>query len=303
MMGHGQTLESLAHGLLAGRRLEHPLWLRFGDCRLRLDSDSPDLVASLRSYFSDFCVPEGPVDISVQALEGPALELDLPLVAKEPDPGKPRVKEEFIDLDDGRLVRKRLTGMVFMLGASRHLAVGPCLANDNQVVNFLNSRYIQWLLDRGYLLCHAAAVATSQRGLVLAGFSGMGKSTLALHLMSQGVNFVSNDRLLLRQQDDGLAMHGVAKLPRINPGTALTNTHLVSVLSTEDKERFQALSTPELWTLEHKYNVYLDRCFGPGRFQLAAKTHGLVILNWREKGGGCRLREVDLAQRPDPWAR
>ena len=217
MMGHGQTLESLAHGLLAGRRLEHPLWLRFGDCRLRLDSDSPADCLPCAPISATFACPRGPVDISVQALEGPALELDLPLVAKEPDPGKPRVKEEFLDLDDGRLVRKRLTGMVFMLGANRHLAVGPCLANDNQVVNFVNSRYIQWLLDRGYLLCHAAAVTTPQRGLVLAGFSGMGKSTLALHLMSQGVNFVSNDRLLLRQQDDGLAMHGVAKLATHQP--------------------------------------------------------------------------------------
>ena len=240
------------------------------------------------------------MDISVQAMEGPALELDLPLVAKEPDPGKPRVKEEFLDLADGRLVRKRLTGMVFMLVLNRHLA-GSCLANDNQVVNFLNSRYIQWLLDRGYLLCHAAAVTTPQRGLVLAGFSGMGKSTLALHLMSQGVNFVSNNRLLLRQQDDGLAMHGVAKLPRINPGTTLTNPDLVSVLSTQDKQRFQALSTQELWTLEHKYDVYLDRCFGPGRFQLAAKMHGLVILNWRENGGGCRLREISWPSGPIFW--
>ena len=94
-------------------------------------------------------------------------------------------------------------------------------------------------------------------------------------------------------------MHVVAKLPRINPGTALTNPDLVTVLPEQDKVRFQSLSTADLWHLEHKYDVYLDRCFGAGRFKLASQMRGLVILNWREKQGGCRMLEVELEQRPE----
>lgn len=299
MTAHLPSVEQLAQAHLAGWRLERRLWLGFGACRLRLDTQSPALLESLRVYFRGFEAQEGPVDMVVQALEGPPPGLDLPLLAKEPDPGKPRVKEEFCELPGGRLVRKRLTGMVFVFGGDVNLALGPCLANDNQVVNFINSRYIQWLLERGHLLCHAAGVSAPQGGLALAGFSGMGKSTLALHLMSRGLNFVSNDRLLIRPGDGGLCMRGVAKLPRINPGTALTNPDLRTVLPRQDRERYQSLAPACLWTLERKYDVFLDRCFGQGRFQLASSLRALVILNWRATAGGCRLRATDLRARPD----
>ena len=56
-------------------------------------------------------------------------------------------------------MRKRLTGMVFLMADGLNLAVGPCLANVNQVVNFVNSRYIEHLLRSGGLLCHASACA------------------------------------------------------------------------------------------------------------------------------------------------
>ena len=64
----------------------------------------------------------------------------------------------------------------------------------------------------------------------MAGFSGAGKSTLALHVMSLGATFVSNDRVMVAEtpaNDSGAPMmYGVAKHPRINPGTAMNNPDL-----------------------------------------------------------------------------
>ncbi len=299
MMKAIPTLHGLAESLLAGKRLEHSLCLRFGSCAIRLATNSPQLVENLRRYFRDFLAPEGPVEMEILACESAPLQLDLPLTPKPPDPGKQRVKEEYLELPGGRLVRKRLTGMVFAFGPSLHLAVGPCLANDNQVVNFINSRHIQWLLDQGYLLAHAAGVRGEPGGLALAGFSGMGKSTLALHLVSHGLDFVSNDRLLIRRGQKRLEMQGVAKLPRINPGTALNNPHLLPVIPEEERDQYSSLSPQELWRLERKYDAYLDDCYGPGRFRLTSPMRGLVILNWRGLGGPARLEQVDLSTRHD----
>jgi HprK-related kinase B len=115
----------------------------------------------------------------------------------------------------------------------------------------------------------------------MAGFSGAGKSTLSLHLMAGGATFVSNDRLLITPDGDGLMMSGVAKLPRINPGTILNNPTLTALLSDAEKATLSSLPEQELWELEQKFDVPINTCFGEDRFVLSAKMTGLVVLNWQ----------------------
>jgi HprK-related kinase B len=197
------------------------------------------------------------------------------------------------------VVRKRLTGMEFIFGEGRHLALGPCLENINQVVNFINNRFIEHKLNQGCLLGHAAGVAWGGRGLCLAGFSGMGKSTLALHMMNHGLDFVSNDRIMIGQEKPGRRMYGVAKAPRVNPGTVLNNSSLARVMPEADRRAFKDLPLEELWSLEHKYDAYIDECFGPGRFKLSAAAWGLAILNWKRQGRGLDISPVNLDRRRD----
>ena len=278
------------------------MMLKFGDCAIRVAADRPAIIAALTDYFGPFVVDSErgrDAAIRITVHEAAAPSFDAAFEIKPPDPGKTKIKEEFVDLPDGRIVRKRLTGMAFIFGENRHAAVGPCEENLNQVVNFINNRYIEWELCRGALLGHAAGVLSNGRGWGLAGFSGAGKSTLALHLMSHGAVFVSNDRLMIRKNGDGLTMSGVAKLPRINPGTALNNPNLTGILSESDRKRFSALSESDLWSLEHKYDAPIDACFGPGRFVLEGTMDGLAILNWKRGDGPPTVQKVDLARRPD----
>jgi HprK-related kinase B len=189
--------------------------------------------------------------------------------------------------------------MLFLFTADRHLAYGPCSENPNQVINFVNNRHIQWTLARGHLLCHAAAVARNGRGLAVAGRSGMGKSTLALELMTRDLDFISNDRLMIRRDGASVEMLGVAKLPRINPGTALNNPFLSSVMPEDDVRTVSGLSEQELWNLEQKYDVYIDQCFGPGKFRLSAEMAGLIVLNWSLDAGEPILEAIELEHRED----
>ena len=275
------------------------LHLDFNGFSLRLETNEERLRGVLSEYFAPFVTEETGADVTVTALETAAPRLDLPFRIKEPDPGKTKIKEEYLDLNGDRIVRKRLTGMVFVFGASGNYAIGPCLENSNQIVNFINNRFIQWTLHRGALLGHAAAVIHNGRGLAMAGFSGTGKSTLALKHMSLGATFVSNDRLMIDRQGTGITMYGVAKLPRINPGTILNNPNLTSILSDDERTRLASLPIDELWGLERKYDVDIAECFGPGRFVLRSEMHGLIILSWRRGGGPTRLSVFDPAQRSD----
>ncbi len=297
-----------------GRGAWSLLRLRFGECVIDVRTNNPSLITNLTRYYSDFLdsgtgsESGNPPDMIVTALETDVWNPDLPWIVKQPDPGKTKIKEEYLDLTleqgEGRFVRKRLTGMLFYFDRETHLAVGPCQANDNQVINFINSRFIQWMLDRNGLLCHAAGVSLNGNGLALAGFSGMGKSTLALHMMRRGLDFVSNDRLLIQDTRSGPlphgpTMHGVAKLPRVNPGTILGNPSLAGLLDASQKEAYARMEPDELWNLEHKHDVYLDECFGQGKFLDSARMVGLVILNWKPKYPRTSLELVNLTQRPE----
>ncbi|MGE4294033.1 MAG: HprK-related kinase B [Desulfovibrio sp.] len=275
------------------------LFLRFGPDLIEVRTNSEPLRSGLAEYFKEFVASEGSSQIVITAHEAREPNLNLAYSTRPPEPGKTKIKEEFADLADGRVVRKRLTGMLFVFGGGVHLAVGPCLANDNQVINFINNRFIERKLDQGCLLGHAAGVCLNGRGLALAGFSGMGKSTLSLHLMSRGTTFVSNDRVMVRAGEPTPVMYGVAKQPRINPGTALHNPDLACIISDEDKARFVALPPQKLWDLEHKYDGLIDICYGPGRFTLEAPLSGLVILNWQRDAGPAVVRRVDPLQRHD----
>ncbi|MBD3170280.1 MAG: HprK-related kinase B [candidate division Zixibacteria bacterium] len=276
---------------------QYRMYLKFEDVRIELQTNSEPLLEELQDYFGQFNSDPADSDIIITAHQAPEPRLDYEYILKEPDSGKKVFKEEYEDFPDGRIVRKRITGMIFVFGGSQNLAIGPCTRNPNQVINFINNRYIDWQLRRGCILGHAAAVTFNGRGLAIAGNSGMGKSTLALHVVSMGASFVSNDRLLVEKTGEKLTMHGVAKLPRINPGTALNNPFLKDIVPEKDMILFEHYSKEDLWDLEHKYDVFIDKCFGEDRFKLNAPMDGLLILNWKRGNGSPKLKRLDVEKR------
>jgi HprK-related kinase B len=277
----------------------HEVRVDLGGCVIAVRTNDPALAQELRRYFQEFLSAAGTHEIVITALETAPVELGLALAPKTPDPGKTKIKEEFCELPDGRVVRKRLTGMVFIFGDGDNLVLGPCRENANQVVNFVNNRFIERLLNQGCQLGHAAGVLIGSRGLALAGFAGMGKSTLAMRLMSLGATFVSNDRLLVSREAGGLSMCGVPKQPRVNPGTLLGNEDLAWILGAAERRELTALPAESLWQLERKYDALIVDCFGPGRFVLKTQLGGLVILNWRRDGGAALARRVTFSERPE----
>ncbi len=315
----------------------HGLRLRLEEVCVSVRSNSALVVDDLRGYFGSFVEGEGaagkssPSDLEFLLLEAPVQEPPVPLEIKPQAPGKRPDKERYADLPGalssegcGRLVRKQATGMMFLFGAGQNMALGPCAANRNQLVNFLCARYMERRVAAGWMLGHAAGVArpVAQGGkaLALCGFAGMGKSTLALHLVARGLNFVSNDRVLVEPagsgggQARGPVLHGIPKHPRLNPGTALGNPALAELLACSLPESartaYAGLSPERLRAVEDKFDAVIDSCFGsgdacfgrgqgPSRFRLAAPLAGVVVLNWEHGGGALVARRVDLRERPD----
>ena len=195
----GYTEESAVSALQGDAQLcADELYLALGGCTLRLRSNSAAVLTDLADYFSHVASDAQTPDIDIIAIERDAPELDIDFIDWKREPGKTGRKDSYADLPGGRLVRKVRTGMVFLQSERNRIAAGPCLKYDNQVINFINSQYMNWLQNRGWLICHAAGLVYRGKCLGIAGFSGGGKSTLMLNLLDNDeVSYLTNDRLFL----------------------------------------------------------------------------------------------------------
>ncbi len=302
-MNNNLTMESAASAMQDGTTLvDQALYLKLGECTLRLRSNSAGLLTGLEAYFTHAVT--GAVDnadLEVTAIEREILDLGVEFIDWKREPGKTGRKDAYLDLPDARLVLKVRTGMLFLQSSGPCIAAGPCLQYDNQVINFINAQYMNWLQNRDWLICHASGLVYQGGCLGIAGFSGGGKSTLMLHLMDHDeVSYLTNDRLFIRKQDGGTAAVGIPKLPRVNPGTIVHNPRLHSLITSEQREALLALPQEELWHLEDKYDVQVEQVYGPDRITAEAPLSAFLILNWRrDSNEPTTVEAVDIDQRRD----
>ncbi len=277
------------------------LYLRVEAWTLRIRSNSDALLDRLARYFAHVTVVGSDADMEVLAIEREAPGLDITFTDWKREPGKSGRKDSYYDLVDGRLLRKVRTGMVFLQSEAQRIAAGPCLRFDNQVINFINSQFMNRLQQHGWLICHAAGLVRDGAVLAMAGFSGGGKSTLMLQMMEDpGIAYLTNDRLFVHTSDDETQAVGIPKLPRINPGTIVHNPRLQPLIPKAEREALLRLPAQELWDLEDKHDVFIDEVYGSERIAERGRLAAFLVLNWqRESDHPTRVGRVDLHQRPE----
>ncbi|VAX13662.1 Uncharacterized protein Deba_0381 [hydrothermal vent metagenome] len=277
------------------------LSLVIGKFSLDIYSNSQRLLDRLESYFSNIVTQSSQTSIEIIAIESDAVELNLNFIDWPREQGKTGRKDSYIDLDDGRVLRKVRTGMIFLQSRTLRMAAGPCLANENQIVNFINSQYMTWLQQNGWLICHAAGLVYKDTAYAFAGFSGGGKSTLMLHLLNhENTAYLTNDRLFIKSEKGHISAAGIPKLPRINPGTIVHNPRLHGLITEQQRQAFLAMPAEKLWDLEDKYDVFIDKIYGANRILAQAPLGALIILNWqRDSESDLIVEKVELATRLD----
>ncbi|RED45803.1 HprK-related kinase B [Aestuariispira insulae] len=290
-----------AERLINGRELiEGSVTLDLDGFTVAVYSNDERMLERLGIYFSSV-LGAGEPDVEILVLEGAVPELELAFADWSREPGKTGRKDAIADLEDGRILRKVRTGMTFLQSRSHLIAAGACLANDNQVINFILNQQMSHIQNHGGLICHASGLVRQGRGLGIAGFSGGGKSTLMLKMMEQDdVDFLTNDRLFLTPEAGAVTAHGIAKMPRVNPGTLLNSDRLRTLLGEERCRELDSLPVSALWDLEEKYDVDIEDFYGEGRIAARAPFGAFLILNWKRDGmEDCEIAPVELDERPD----
>jgi len=277
--------------LVADIETPHSLSLCFAEVPIRVTTNDPQILAGIESYFRPYVIAGSPPAAEVSLIQGsvpiPGEFVDLAREGRRP-------KEATREVDGGRLILKRATGVLMGLWPGGAFAVGDVRAHLNQGINLVNNCYAKVVLRRGHVLLHAAAVSRDRRTAVLAGPPGAGKSTSALHLVEAGFHCLSNDRVLARPMADGVEVLGYPKQPRVNPGTLLGHPRLSALLEPADRAALAALPARELWDLERKSDVDLDGIYGPGTVELTGQMEALALLRWQRDGRGLDVHRLSV---------
>ena len=211
------------------------------------------------------------------------------------------LKEAYIDCARGRWIRKVRTDMAMFQSLADPLVIGDLHANRSQVVNFINNQFLNHFQRQDYLLGHAAAFDIDGHTTAIAASSGGGKSTLMLRaLETKSARFLSNDRILFQPDDGEVKVLGLAKHPRVNPGTVINSERLQHILPPEEQHRFAHMPVHELWNIEQKYDVLIPRCYGEKKISLSGTLKNLVLLDWSlNSSKQTELNAVNIEQHPE----
>ena len=271
------------------------LRLRFVDYRIDVETNSLRLAAKLQTYFKDSLAESGatPPDRRLRAVVG-AAEFDasrLSVWSRASSPNR-TPKESYYDDGGARYILKNRTGVLITLAEHEATIAGPLEENTNQVVNLIGTMFGLSLLARGYVMVHASAVksAGSDDALIFLGNSGSGKSSLALQMIERGgYDYVSNDRVLMREEGGTVHIVGLPKKPRVNPGTLLASRSLSQLVSRPRRRAYEQLAPEELWKLEEKTDIDVESTLG-ARTRLGATLAHAYSLEWRPGGEGLTRR-------------
>lgn len=179
-------------------------WFRFGHVPLSVYSKTPALLRLVGDWMQDFEVaPRSTKDGIRLALVGyesnERVPFVLPAAAKLLFAG---TDSEYYDYRQLWIIL--LKSATVIADRSRNKLVALTHYNDLRHLAHLEDfmhPVLELLRQNGVYACHTAAVSCQGRGLLLAGRSGQGKSTLVIDLFSHGFDLLSDDRCFLRAGD------------------------------------------------------------------------------------------------------
>ncbi len=298
-----KTLLNLAHVDEGTKHCTDTIRLVFADLAVTVHGNEPMLLAALADYYRSYTSIEAQatvaLDLYVIEQEAAGEELDWLAVPREE--GKQGRKEGYIDVAGGRWIKKFKTGMAFLQRPQKLLAIGPCAANLAQIINFINNQFLNLYLRHDFTLGHASAFSVNGAVTAIAAGSGGGKSTLMLRCLENPArHFLTNDRILLKKTEQGTKAMGLAKLPRVNPGTLLHSDRLRHILPESRQQALAQMTQAELWSIEEKYDVQIEDDYGAGRVDLAGNLERLIMLDWSlSSDEPTQIEAVDLSSEPD----
>ena len=102
-------------------------------------------------------------------------------------------------------------------GQARGTVTRDLMARRHVFADLLLAPLMEMLKHRGYCGLHAATLAREGNGYLFPATAGQGKTTVALGLLRAGFQYVGDDKVLLREEEDGIAARAFTRRFNIDP--------------------------------------------------------------------------------------
>ena len=259
--------------------------LRFNQFELEFASQDETLFAAVAEYYRPFIAADGKAapDSSVYAFQLPGKSSTFNMRDfSRVERGK-KIKEEFIDIFEGRVVRKKRSKVEMFFDGRNNVIFGSLHDNLHQVCHLINIVYSRYfLVNRGYMLWHAAAMGdpTTGKAAAIAGLGDTALNTIIMRLLEQDFCFCTYDRLMVRGGGDEVHALGYPKRPFCNAAAVLNNPRLAPIVPVEELAKLKAMPAREVLALDLTYDIPVEKIYGPDRYRLECELSSLYLIKW-----------------------
>jgi hypothetical protein len=178
-----------------------------GGYRIRLRFAGPRLVSAFTQAIAHLSVARSPdpPDLTVCLWDSQSTGVTLPPCPWQPQDMQLRGEVTHYTTSELLTVLQLDTGAVSMLDYTKNLGV-YWIAAERHVFAYERAAPLKiilhaWLAKRGLPMIHAGAVGSAAGAVLITGKTGSGKSTASLACLSNGLNYLSDDRCLVSLQN------------------------------------------------------------------------------------------------------
>ncbi len=215
--------------MLSGDGRTHPRWILSGELHgvsVRVSGDHPDIRARVEEFIDRLVGRDdrAPSDV---------LEFSLNLADGEPVTSSPsglKTLVQFVGVScfqdgpslsfytkDGSVLKADIQDGRVWGTLSKEIVAKRHTFADYIFTDLLLAPLMEMLKHRGFYGLHAAALTKEGTGYLFTGDTGSGKTTTALGLIKQGFQYLADDKVLLREEDNGIATLAFTRRFNIDP--------------------------------------------------------------------------------------
>ncbi len=198
------------------------------------------------------------------------------------------------DMNGGRVIFRRDTGVMTYIQRNLWTITGDLRANPSEVTRALDAMLSLALVERGYLTLKASAVVRDGAGVALIGGPDSARRTLAVTLLGQGFQWVTEDLLLVRVVDGAVEMRGLPGLLRLSPAAMLAHPVLAATLDAGAHAAYAGQTWRELREHDTRYVVDASETFSTAGIAEGGILRAIVVLRWRNEADAGSPMVTDL---------